>query len=184
MQTRYYDPTIRRFINADNYELLPVLAKTLGQLNLYAYANNNPLMNVDLSGEGIVALIVILATFTLIGAGVGTVRGIVLGHTGWDLVGDIALWTGIGLAAGGLFAAGVAVIYGAIGNATVFFGLSVKRAFALGAAVYDIMGVIIGPLIGRQFEMIEIGGGNDDPINTNPNISRDISSYYIVGENV
>lgn len=183
LQTRYYDPTIRRFINADNYELLPVLAKTLGQLNLYAYANNNPLMNVDMSGEGIVALIVFLAAFTLIGAGVGTVRGIVLGHTGWDLVGDIALGAGIGLATGGLLAATGAVFHGAVGYAKIF-GIAVKRAFALGAAVYDIMGAIIGPLIGRQFEMIEIGGGNDDPINTNPNISRDISSYYIVGENV
>ena len=31
LQTRYYDPTIRMFINADNYELLPTLSQTIGQ---------------------------------------------------------------------------------------------------------------------------------------------------------
>ena len=35
LQTRYYDPTIRQFINADNYELLPTLSQMVGQLNLY-----------------------------------------------------------------------------------------------------------------------------------------------------
>lgn len=34
IQTRYYDPTICRFINADNYELVAGLSETVGQLNL------------------------------------------------------------------------------------------------------------------------------------------------------
>ena len=34
LQTRYYDPTICRFINADNYELVAELSETVGQLNL------------------------------------------------------------------------------------------------------------------------------------------------------
>ena len=29
LQTRYYDPEIRRFINADNYELIPALIKRM-----------------------------------------------------------------------------------------------------------------------------------------------------------
>ncbi len=51
MQTRYYDPEIRRFVNADNYELIPTLAGTVGQLNVFAYANNNPIMYTDETGE-------------------------------------------------------------------------------------------------------------------------------------
>ena len=51
LQTRYYDPTICRFINADNYELIAELSSVAGQLNLYAYANNNPIMLTDESGE-------------------------------------------------------------------------------------------------------------------------------------
>ena len=50
LQTRYYDPTICRFINADNYELISTLAQTVGQLNMYAYCNNNPIMYTDETG--------------------------------------------------------------------------------------------------------------------------------------
>ena len=51
LQSRYYDPEICRFISADNLELLPALSQTAGQLNLYAYCNNNPVMYTDPTGE-------------------------------------------------------------------------------------------------------------------------------------
>jgi len=66
MQTRYYDPRARRFINADNYMLLPVLSAGM-QLNMYSYAANNPVMNVDRTGQLVVAL--------LIGIGLGAITG-------------------------------------------------------------------------------------------------------------
>lgn len=47
--TRYYDPKIGRFINADTPDYLD--PKTINGLNLYAYCNNNPVMNVDPSGH-------------------------------------------------------------------------------------------------------------------------------------
>ena len=50
LQSRYYDPSIMRFINADDYELISTLASTIGQLNLYAYCNDNPIMYTDESG--------------------------------------------------------------------------------------------------------------------------------------
>ncbi len=53
LQTRYYDPTICRFINADDYELVAELSQMVGQLNLYAYANNNPIMLTDETGESV-----------------------------------------------------------------------------------------------------------------------------------
>ena len=50
LQTRYYDPTICRFINADNYELVAELSCVPGELNMYAYCNNNPIMCTDPTG--------------------------------------------------------------------------------------------------------------------------------------
>ena len=66
LQTRYYDPTICRFINADNYELISELSSVAGQLNMYAYCGNNPVMYTDENGEGIL-------TMMLIGALIGGV---------------------------------------------------------------------------------------------------------------
>ena len=48
LQSRYYDPTIKRFINADGY--VNANGDILG-FNMYAYCGNNPVMYVDYSGE-------------------------------------------------------------------------------------------------------------------------------------
>ena len=50
LQSRYYDPSLGRFISADQLELLASLSRTLGQLNLYAYCGNNPIMYIDETG--------------------------------------------------------------------------------------------------------------------------------------
>lgn len=50
LQSRYYAPSICRFISSDQYELIPTLSQIPGQLNLYAYCNNNPVMFTDESG--------------------------------------------------------------------------------------------------------------------------------------
>ena len=47
LQSRYYDPTVRRFINADSYA-------STGQgfigSNMFAYCRNNPVCRIDASG--------------------------------------------------------------------------------------------------------------------------------------
>ena len=48
LQTRYYDPAVGRFINADGY--VSTGTGLLGY-NMYAYCNNNPVMRADPSGK-------------------------------------------------------------------------------------------------------------------------------------
>ena len=48
LQSRYYNPTTGRFINADGY--VSTGTGLLGY-NMYAYCNNNPVMNVDYTGH-------------------------------------------------------------------------------------------------------------------------------------
>ena len=47
--TRYYDPVVGRFISQDSFDYAD--PDTVNGLNLYAYCNNNPVMNVDPTGH-------------------------------------------------------------------------------------------------------------------------------------
>lgn len=51
LQSRYYDPAVKRFLNADTPDLLTADCTNLMQYNLYAYCCNNPVNNQDDSGH-------------------------------------------------------------------------------------------------------------------------------------
>ena len=68
VSSRYYDPEIGRFINADAVDLLGANGD-FTSLNLFAYCGNNPVSRADSSGY--------LWTNILIGAVVGAVAGVV-----------------------------------------------------------------------------------------------------------
>ena len=67
LNSRYYDPQVKRFINADDASLLGANGD-FTSLNLYAYCGNNPVARADNGGE---------AWHILIGAVVGAVAGVV-----------------------------------------------------------------------------------------------------------
>ena len=75
LQSRYYDPSTRMFINADNYEIVSTLAQTVGQLNMYAYCNNNPVMFTDESGHGIFLSTILGAVLGFISGGLSYSNG-------------------------------------------------------------------------------------------------------------
>ena len=51
LQSRYYNPTWGRFLNADNSSVLVMTPYQLTDKNLYAYCDNNPVIRVDEDGE-------------------------------------------------------------------------------------------------------------------------------------
>ena len=55
LQSRYYDPEMGRFINADAYASTG--QGTLGN-NMFAYCNNNPVSNYDPTGESLLGAII------------------------------------------------------------------------------------------------------------------------------
>lgn len=51
LQSRYYDPHLKRFINADSTDLLTIDCTNLMQYNLSMYCNGDPIGNSDKSGH-------------------------------------------------------------------------------------------------------------------------------------
>jgi len=62
LQSRYYDPSIGRFLNIDDTSYLS--DDTSSSLNLYAYAVNNPVMYSDISGEFPVLITIAAIAYT------------------------------------------------------------------------------------------------------------------------
>ena len=119
LQSRYYDPVIKRFLNADK---CPDYSASFIGINLFTYCANNPIVFKDSSGQSI-----ILAC-AIIGACIGLVAGTFVGDRiarhdgysscdGWNYWGTVVcsglIGAGIGFAlgwyAGGLIAGSAAV---------------------------------------------------------------------------
>jgi RHS repeat-associated protein len=74
LQSRYFDSLIGRFINADSSDMISSISNDLTQINLYTYAINNPVNNVDPNGNWVLgafltgffgALSLVLAAYNL-----------------------------------------------------------------------------------------------------------------------
>ena len=50
LQSRYYDPQTGRFINADDTAFISSSGTAIGD-NIYTYCENNPVNNVDYTGQ-------------------------------------------------------------------------------------------------------------------------------------
>ena len=151
LQSRFYDPEIGRFLNADTIDYLE--PDTVNGLNLYAYCGNNPVMYYDPFGTSLLAIGLILLGATIVGGIVGGVSSYNQGYRGWDVVKYTILGAGIGLAIGGAIIATGAVAVGAVaamsGTASaMFLGVPVLQAFAIGALAVDAFAYVIAPLYG------------------------------------
>lgn len=131
LQSRYYDPAVGRFINADDVAYLGA-DKSMPSYNLFAYCHNNPVVGVDPTGY------FLISTAVLIGVAVGGVIGGSLGGVfayniakskgakGWKLAGKTALGVVGGGVAGAALGAAAGYGIGYLAGGTYANGLVAK----------------------------------------------------------
>ena len=165
LNSRYYDPSIGRFINADDISYIQ--PTDINGLNLYAYCGNNPVMYVD--PEGCSVLLTLLFGF-LIGF---TISGVVeIGNQidtyGWNI--SDWDWRQIGLSALGGGVAGLisAIPVGGMVGTFFFGGVGAVAGGIISGAVTDIQSGIkifavgafanlIGYGVGKGIEKFKVG---------------------------
>ncbi len=59
LNSRYYDPEVKRFINGDSTQLLTNTPENLMQYNMFMYCNGDPVNVIDDNGENGIAIVVI-----------------------------------------------------------------------------------------------------------------------------
>ena len=105
-QSRYYDPDVGRWLNADNTEVLTFDYENHTQYNLFVYCFNNPVNMIDDGGYWPKWL---TGALNVVGGAVQMVAGAALGAT--------LGWTGVGVvAAGFLVANGAATVTQGVGQ--------------------------------------------------------------------
>ena len=123
LNSRYYDPSIGRFINADDISYIQ--PTDINGLNLFAYCGNNPVMYVDsvgtspkwwqaiLIGIGIIAVAALVAT-AIVYTGGGAAAFFVT--AGKAALGGLKIAAVAGLTAGSVRAGSTAIGGGSIGD--------------------------------------------------------------------
>ena len=123
LNSRYYDPSIGRFINADDISYIQ--PTDINGLNLFAYCGNNPVMYVDsvgtspkwwqaiLIGIGIIAVAALVAT-AIVYTGGGAAAFFVT--AGKAALGGVKIAAVAGLTAGSIRAGSTAIGGGSIGD--------------------------------------------------------------------
>lgn len=151
LNSRYYDPEIGRFINADDIGILDTTKDVVNGLNLYAYCLNNPVNTSDECGNipnwlkwligGVIIAAAVVATVVTGGAAAGTIAAAV--HT----IAVSALTTGA-------ISAGIGFITGGINYSTEKgFGWdwnSASEGFFEGALTGTTSGALSGLFVGMN----------------------------------
>jgi len=83
LQSRYYDPQVKRFINADSTDLLTSDCADLMQYNLFMYCNGDPVNGDDPSGHFVITTTIITAEIISVALSmtIGALVGIGLQYT-------------------------------------------------------------------------------------------------------
>ena len=132
LNSRYYDPQIGRFINADDISTLDVTQIALNGLNLYAYCLNNPVNETDENGYLLLWLLLVgIITGAVIGGTINGIKAYKEGARGWGLFGAILGGAILGGTMGGLLAFGGAAGLGIAGSFTFGSGFLISAGIGI-----------------------------------------------------
>ena len=185
LNSRYYDPSIGRFLNADDISYIQ--PTDINGLNLYAYCGNNPIMFTDASGtswwddiwKGLVALaaaIVIVGVVALVTVATGgTAMPVVIGAiaggviSGTVSIGTQYLTTGsvnweqflLDISIGGVLGAFGGSAIGQLGMTAASFGVEFAGSLAsdwIAGESLDFLGAFTTAVFAAGFAFIGGGG--------------------------
>ena len=160
LKTRYYDPTVCRFINADEVSYLD--PETINGLNLFSYCGNNPVMRTDSTGTawwhwlvgalvivGLAVLVVCTAGIAGVGIGAAFAAGFAGAGIGTGIAGA-AVTIAAGAFAGAVIGAATGLVLGAVtgGIGAAISGGNVWQGMLNGAGQGFMMGAITGAITG------------------------------------
>lgn len=159
LQTRYYDPKVRRFLNADDASVLTKDPEQLTEKNLYAYCDDNPVMYRDDAGMFVI-------TAARVGLGVlGMVTNVATCYiaakaTGQEFgIGDLAVAALAGFAGGyienNFYATVASVLISGVGTTiySLVCGDNLKTALWKGGVTILCTTVSVSSLIGVKSDI-------------------------------
>ena len=118
LQTRYYDPEVGRFINADAFASTDVSSPL--SANMFAYCENNPIMRSDPTGETFMSALIGAAGGAVVGAALGVASKLIVNVlSGQSITNDL----------------GSAAVNGALSGALATVRTNPVASFCLNAAV-------------------------------------------------
>lgn len=174
LKNRYYNPAWHRFMNPDHPDYIDV--ETVHGLNLYMYCGNDPINNIDPTGNGIITIMLLLGLGTLVGGIAGGIVSKRNGNSGWKVAKDVILWASMGLAIVGGVVATASVFIGGlyalrVGKGLVFH-VAAKQSFAIGALAFNFTALFVAPLYGIKMQPIEY----ETPVKPVPPYTQDTTT--------
>ena len=159
LQTRYYDPKVRRFLNADDASVLTKDPEQLTEKNLYAYCDDNPVMYRDDAGMFVI-------TAAQVGLGVlGMVTNVATCYiaakaTGQEFgIGDLVIAAAAGFVGGciknNFYATVASILISGVGTTfySLFCGDNLKTALWKGGMTIVCTAVSVSSLIGVKSDI-------------------------------
>ena len=159
LQTRYYDPKVRRFLNADDASVLTKDPEQLTEKNLYAYCDDNPVMYRDDAGMFVI-------TVAQVGLGVlGMVTNVATCYiaakaTGQEFgIGDLVIAAAAGFVGGciknNFYATVASILISGVGTTfySLFCGDNLKTALWKGGMTIVCTAVSVSSLIGVKSDI-------------------------------